>query len=174
MQRPGWDQPPRRGDVVQAPPSRYRVIEKDGRLIVLDSGRPVGSGPTPPSQASRIGGAGAAGGGWLAMADRWAVSLANRFAERREPDGRLILRAKAGGKRTVLSASQAIGYGRALLGLAIGILLLFPVNILLGIVGGEGGALLSGFATMIGFVLALGGGASMLVIRALGTAGPDR
>ena len=179
-----------RGDVVEAPPSRYRVIEKNGRLVVLDRGMRIDAPGTaaapvtvPKARAAAPGSVATdrpsirdpGSAGPFALLDRWARALAGMFGERWEPDGRLALRGAKGkgrgaGARLTLSPGQARGYGWSLLGIVGGAILLIPVNILLGSMGPAGG-ILGGFAGLIGLIAAVAGGLGLLLVRIVALGG---
>lgn len=77
---------------MDAPKGRYSVIEKDGRLVVIDNstGAPVPSTFTPPV---RGGGApaGPVGGGDPGALDRAADLLLALVVRKRDPDGRAVI-----------------------------------------------------------------------------------
>lgn len=158
----------RRRDVIEAPPSRYRVVERNGRLIVLDRGQPVGptASVTAAGAASRRAGESAAD----SLLGGWAQGLATRFSEQREADGRLAFRLPgvegpgAGPRRLWLRPGLARAYGWALLALVAALLLLFPANLLLVAIGGAAAQIVSGLVTMAGILLGIGGGATLLFV----------
>lgn len=160
--------------MIEAPPSRYRIIEKDGRLIVFDNGRPTATDlaarGAPILASSSLSSAEGGGSALVKLLDGWARGMATWFGERWEPDGRLILRVKSGAnahtKRIWLSPKQARAYGWGLLGIAGAIGLNFPVNMLLFAVGGPLSAVLSSLATMLGVAIGVVGGLTVLLIRA--------
>jgi hypothetical protein len=129
------------------PPSRYKIVEKDGRLIVYDKGVQVSSGmgkPAAPTQmrAAPVAARAAAapirtmstpgtGDGRLG---RLADGTAALLARRRNADGTLVIRrTKKEGLRSrtqeaTLTAEQARIYGMSMLNFipfALGMLLSF-------------------------------------------------
>ncbi len=119
--------------MLDTPPSRYRIVEKDGRLIVYDRGVQVSGGgakPAAPMRAAPVAARQAAApmrasaqpdaaSGHLG---RLADKTATLFARRRNADGSLLIRAtRSEGlrKRTqeaTLTPAQARTYGMSLLG----------------------------------------------------------
>jgi hypothetical protein len=105
---------------MEAPPSRYRVVEKDGRLIVVEtktgapapSVAPQGTAPRP-SAAPLTEGKG--------VLDSLADAVAARVSKGRDPEGRLVIawEWKQNGRPrrwdATLDAGQQRRLGRALL-----------------------------------------------------------
>jgi hypothetical protein len=105
---------------MEAPPSRYRVIEKDGRLVVVETktGAPApsvapGTALPRPSAPPMVAGKG--------LLDSVADALAARVAKGRDPEGRIVIawEWKQNGKTrrwdAALDAGQQRRLGRALL-----------------------------------------------------------
>lgn len=74
------------------PKGRYSVVEKDGRLIVIDNGTgaPIPSSFAPPVQGGRPS-AGPVGGGDPGALDRAADLLLALVVRRRDSDGRAVI-----------------------------------------------------------------------------------
>jgi hypothetical protein len=105
---------------MEAPPGRYRVIEKDGRLVVVETetGAPAPSvvprtALPRPSSPPMVAGKG--------LLDSLADALAARVAKGRDPEGRIVIawEWKQNGKTrrwdAALDAGQQRRLGRALL-----------------------------------------------------------
>lgn len=121
---------------MDAPQGRYQVVEKDGRLVVIDNqtGAPIPSSVVPPP-SSRPGRGAAAPAGPVAPAgpgpvDRAADALLALAAKRWDGEGRAVIawewRENNKVKRwdAALDRGQQRRMGRALLALAAGPLLL--------------------------------------------------
>jgi hypothetical protein len=126
---------------MDAPKGRYRVEEKDGRLVVIDnhSGAPVSPSIPPP----RTGGPGAPPAPVVAgtsALDGAADLLVRLSVQGWDPEGRAIVAWswKEGGEArrwdAVLDPGQQRRLGRALLGVAAG-----PLLVLMAVVLGLGG-----------------------------------
>jgi hypothetical protein len=119
---------------VDAPKGRYSVVEKDGRLVVIDNGTgaPVPSSVAPPPARPGPGGRapGPVGDGDPAALDRAADLLLALAARKRDPQGRAVIawewRENGRVRRwdAALDRGQQRRMGRALLALAAGPLVL--------------------------------------------------
>ena len=78
---------------MDAPKGRYRVVEKDGRLIVLDNGTPIPSSVKPPPSGGRPGAGPAApvGPGEPGMIDRAGAILLRAVAREWDREGRAVI-----------------------------------------------------------------------------------
>jgi hypothetical protein len=117
---------------MDAPKGRYSVVEKDGRLIVIDNGTgaPLPMTMTPPGRRSGRGGAPlTVVGSEAAPLDRAADLMAALAARQRDREGRAVIawEWRENGKvrrwDAALDEGQQRRLGRALLGLAAGPLL---------------------------------------------------
>lgn len=133
--------------MAELPPSRYKIVEKDGRLIVYDNGVVVSSGTSKPapakqqpaapivaSWAASFKGSPAAPDSPSARFGRLADRVAAALARRKNADGTIVVsRTKKEGLRSrtmeaTLTAEQARIYGISMLSfipLVTGIVLLF-------------------------------------------------
>ena len=116
---------------MDAPKGRYSVVEKDGRLVVIDNGTgaPIPSSFAPRAQRGRPP-SGPVGGGDPGALDRAADLLLALVVRRRDSDGRAVIawewRENNKVKRwdAALDEGQQRRMGRALLALAAAPLLL--------------------------------------------------
>jgi hypothetical protein len=128
---------------VDAPKGRYSVVEKDGRLVVIDNGTgsPIPSSIAPPTAPGRAGiaPAGPVGRGEPGALDRAADLLLALAARKRDSDGRAVIawewRENGKVKRwdAALDERQQRRLGRALLALVASPLLL----VILVVAGGD-------------------------------------
>lgn len=139
---------------MDAPKGRYRVEEKDGRLVVIDTatGAPASSvSPSPrPRSAPRPGAEGPARPPGLI--DRYGRLLLRLVVNRWEPDGRAVVawewerNGRSERWDATLGPAQQRRLGRALAGISA-----FPIAVLLSIFAGPGGWLLLPFAIPAAF-----------------------
>ncbi len=130
------------------PPSRYKIVEKDGRLIVYDKGVMVASGKSKPpsaeqkpivaSWATASKSSAGAPDSPSAKFGRLADMAAAVLSRRRKADGTLVIqRTKKEGlrsrtKEATLTTAQARNYGMSLLSFAP-----FVLGMILTLFGGE-------------------------------------
>lgn len=107
---------------MDAPPSRYRVVEKEGRLIVLDTATGASTGTAPASPAGSATAPMAAGRGLI---DALADATAGLAAKGRDAEGRLVIAwewTKNGKTRrwdAALDTEQQRRLGRAILAIVV-------------------------------------------------------
>jgi hypothetical protein len=103
---------------MEAPPSRYRVVEKDGRLIVIDTATGTATGAAPPLPARSGPPPVAPGKGVMAALADGAAQVVSKG---RDSDGRLVIawewteKGKTKQWNAALDASQQRRLGRAIL-----------------------------------------------------------
>lgn len=80
---------------MDAPRGRYSVVEKDGRLVVIDNGTgaPIPSSVAPPARAGRggVSPAGPVSGAGPGAIDRAAAAMIALAAKQRDSQGRAVI-----------------------------------------------------------------------------------